>query len=364
MNSKACITSLATAVPAHRISNDEASKFMLNVLPLNEMESRKVKAIYRASGNQYRYSVVQDFTLQSDQFEFFSANGTSTDPMVGQRMHRYRKEALPLALQAIANMKRDHLNKEITHLVTVSCTGMYAPGLDIDIVQALSLSGNVHRTCINFMGCYAAINAMKTADQIVSADRDAKVLVVCVELCSLHFQKKTDDDSLLSNALFGDGAAAMVVEAQAKEALALGMESFQCELLPEGSSDMAWHIGDQAFEMRLSAYVPQLIQSGLDKLWSQAHRGREAQASFYAIHPGGKRILEALEKSLGLSKEDHRFSYDILRRYGNMSSPTVLFVLKAIWDELKTADAEKRIMAMAFGPGLTVEMARLKVLIP
>src|SRR5699024_10541350 len=147
----------------------------------------------------------------------------------------------------------------ITHLITVSCTGMYAPGLDIEIVQEARLSPSVKRTAINFMGCYAAFNAIKVGDAICKAEAEARVLIVCVELCSIHFQKKKDDDNILSNALFGDGAAAIVLQSTPPQAASLALERFHCDLSFEGKQEMAWHIGDHGFEMRLSAYVPDMI---------------------------------------------------------------------------------------------------------
>jgi predicted naringenin-chalcone synthase len=241
---------------------------------------------------------------------------------------------------------------------------MYAPGLDIDLVKTLGLRSSVERTAIHFMGCYAAFNGIKLAHSFCATQADAKVLVVCSELCSLHFQKENHEDNWLANALFGDGSAALLVEANPASGINLKPVAFHCDLALQGEKDMAWSIGDHGFEMRLSSYIPGVIKSGIKDLTTSLLRrtgGTLANVSYFAIHPGGKRILEAIEEELALSKEQNRFAYDVLRRFGNMSSPTVLFVLSAILDELKQQDNGKQILSFAFGPGLTMESMLLQI---
>jgi predicted naringenin-chalcone synthase len=243
---------------------------------------------------------------------------------------------------------------------------MYAPGLDIDLVKALGLNSSVERTSINFMGCYAAFNALKIAAAACTARAEAKVLILCTELCSIHFQKENTDDNMLANAIFGDGSAAALVEGIARRGISLQLEEFHCELATEGEHDMTWTVGDLGFEMRLSSYVPEIIRSGIKNLTRSlmAKIGKNlSEVSYFAIHPGGKKILETIESELGLQKGQNKHAYDILRNYGNMSSPTVLFVLKEILSQIHMADDGKRILSFAFGPGLTLESTLLKITI-
>jgi predicted naringenin-chalcone synthase len=283
-------------------------------------------------------------------------------------MRVYKENALPLAMAAIkaclAQTLHVHPNT-ITHLITVSCTGMYAPGIDIEIVQQLKLNSNVKRTCINFMGCYGAFNAIKMADTVCQSDQKAKVLVVSVELCTIHFQKNDTLDSMISNAIFSDGAAAVVVEAAAPaQAKSFLLNQFHCDLLPQHSGDMTWHISDSGFDIVLSSYVPQAIQSGIAEFTERLLQQQDSVLSdidFFAIHPGGYKILKACETALKITEKDNHYSYDVLRQYGNMSSATVLFVLKKIWDDIGSDDINKKIFSCAFGPGLTLESMLLQV---
>jgi predicted naringenin-chalcone synthase len=286
-------------------------------------------------------------------------------------MRLYEKEALPLAIKAVRNCMEQLPAfdlKAITHLIVVSCTGMYAPGLDIGLVEALGLSEHTERTCIQFMGCYAAFNAMKSADYICRAEPTAKVLVVSLELCTLHFQKAKGRDQLVSNALFGDGAAALLLSGKTlTDRHSLCLDGFFSALATDGKKDMAWHIADHGFEMTLSSYVPLAIQGGIRKLTDQLLDRMELaldEVDYFAVHPGGRRILEVCEEQLGMKPRDNRFAYDVLSRYGNMSSPTVLFVLAEIFNVIKETGGpadHKKILSFAFGPGLTLESMLLSV---
>jgi len=241
---------------------------------------------------------------------------------------------------------------------------MYAPGLDIDLVKKLQLPTNVLRTGINFMGCYAAFNAFKIADAFCRLDENAKVLIVCTELCSLHFQKEATEDNLISNALFGDGAAAVLVEGMTTAPLRLKLENFCSDLAFEGERDMAWAIGDLGFEMRLSTYVPSIIKSGILKLTKTLLDNISKNIDdirYFAIHPGGRKILESIEEELGINKCQNEPAYHVLKNYGNMSSPTILFVLQEIVKKLTPGDHGEHIMSFAFGPGLTLESMVLKI---
>ncbi|AWM34491.1 type III polyketide synthase [Hymenobacter nivis] len=361
---------IGTANPSHCIAQQQIADFMAQALEFGDVDARRLRALYRVSGISQRYSVLPDYGRTNGDYTFFpNTPGLNPFPSVGQRMAVYRREALPLALAAVADCRRQVPSLEmasITHLITVSCTGMYAPGLDIELVQALGLPAAVQRTCVNFMGCYAAVNALKLADAACRANPAARVLVVSVELCTLHFQKSAEDDHLVSNALFGDGAAACLVQGQPLPdgAPSLALTAFHCGLEPDGHADMAWHINDFGFEMTLSSYVPKLIQRGIGRLTEQLLSTlpvRRADIHHFAIHPGGRKILETIEQALDLSHDDNRFAYRVLRDYGNMSSATVLFVLRDVLAAATPADHGAPVLSFAFGPGLTLEAMLLEI---
>jgi prepilin-type processing-associated H-X9-DG protein len=214
------------------------------------------------------------------------------------------------------------------------------------------------------MGCYAAFNALKAADAFCHQDMDAKVLIICTELCSLHFQKIATEDNLLANALFADGSAALLVESQSKQSVKLKPVSFHSALMSESGQDMAWSIGDLGFEMKLSTYVPSIIKSGITKLTEtllSKISKKLSDVQFFAIHPGGKKILENIEQELGLTREQNEAAYDVLKNYGNMSSPTILFVLHRIMSKLRMEHNNEYIVSFAFGPGLTLESMVIQI---
>ena len=370
----AYISALGTANPAHKIPQSGAAQFMAEAMALGPAEKRRLQAVYRASGIQQRYSVLDDYNKTYGYYDFFpNTENLEPFPSTQDRMGVYNSEAPKLAATAARNCLQQLPDLDpatITHLITISCTGMQAPGLDIALVQELGLKSSINRTCVYFMGCYAAINGLKLANSICRADASHKVLVVSVELCTLHFQKKQDDDNLLANAIFGDGAAAVLVEGQKRKGVQLALEQFYCDLALDGLEDMAWHIGNTGFEMRLSSYIPAFIKGGVEQLLAgllkkMPHVKREN--ALFAVHPGGRRILEVTEEALGLEREDNRYSYAVLKEYGNMSSATVLFVLKEIMDEASKAEEpsqshkDRPIISFAFGPGLTLESMLLKV---
>jgi predicted naringenin-chalcone synthase len=346
----AYITSIGTANPSHAIRQADVLDFMIEAHGLNDQEAHDLRVLYRASGIQQRYSTIPDYGGSSR--TFFSDNESLEPfPDMAQRSTWYKSHAATLSMEAAKNCMGITNPNTITHLITVSCTGMYAPGLDIELVQLLELNTDVERTCINFMGCYAAFNALKVADHICRA-QEATVLIVCTELCTLHFQKEKTDDNLLANALFGDGSAAVLVSSDPASKMAIELTEFRCALLPSAGKEMAWNIGNLGFEMRLSAYVPQALKMGIPPLLSSL---KQQAFDGYAIHPGGKRILDVVEKELGITRETNQAAHDVLRQYGNMSSPTILFVLKTLMDQLEPNDDGKKLLGLAFGPGLTLE---------
>ena len=358
------ITAIGTANPLYRRAQQDLASLISEGFHLTAKQTKLLKRIYKSSGIDYRHSVLTDYCKQPGEFEFFPNDPAADFPTTAQRMAVYKATALTLALAAIDDALKNVDKQAITHLITVSCTGMYAPGIDIEIVQHLNLASSTQRTSINFMGCYGAFNGMKVADAICRADPRAMVLLVCVELCSIHVQKNITLDNLIANAIFADGAAAVLIQAQPNHQRHLRFKSFYCDIMPQPTKDMAWHIGDFGFDMVLSTYVPGAIKTGIaafaDKLLSQSSQSLST-IDYFAIHPGGLKILQACEESLNITPHDNRFSYDVLRQYGNMSSATVLFVLKQIWDDLSIDDNSKKIFSCAFGPGLTLESMLLEV---
>lgn len=361
------ITAIGIANPKNKFNQSAIAEFMVRAMQLSENEARKLKALYRATGIETRYSVLEDYG-KSENFKFYSnTENLEPFPSTSKRLEFFRPHAIGLsrdAIQLCLSKIPGFDVEEITHLVVVSCTGMYAPGLDIDIVKAVGLKASVQRTCINFMGCYAAFNALKLADAFCTANETAKVLVVCTELCSIHFQKENNEENWLSSSLFADGSSALLIECVPRKGLNIKPEGFYCDLSVNGEEHMAWGVGDSGFEMKLSSYIPDIIKSGI-KILTQSLLDKVSRKmndiSYFAIHPGGKRILEVIEAELGMKKEQNHFAYNVLKNFGNMSSPTVLFVLNEIYESLHLADHGKEILSFAFGPGLTLESMILKI---
>jgi len=361
------ITSIGTANPSNRFRQADIAGFMSKVLELNAEETRQLNILYRATGIQYRYSLISDYDKIPENFQFYpNEKHFEPFPSTSKRMQLYKEKGLDVMLEAVHECFRQRESVDpgdITHLILVSCTGMYAPGPDIQLIEKLGLRSNVKRTSINFMGCYAAFNAIKTASAFAATDQDARVLVVCAEFCSLHLQKSKLEDHLISGSLFGDGAAALLVENEPAGQRNLALEADYCDLLWDGGDNMAWEIGDFGFEMRLSSYVPDLIDKGILQLTQNLLRNLNVpleSIDHFAIHPGGKKIVQRIEEALFLPKEKTKPTWEVLREYGNMSSPTILFVLKKILERGNKSENAERIMAFAFGPGLTLESLLFK----
>jgi predicted naringenin-chalcone synthase len=355
------ITSIATAVPLYRHEQKNILPFMQQVYAMNEADKRKMKFLYNQSGINTRYSVLPDYGLLANDWLFYPATeNLEPFPDLELRMEWYNKAASPLSVDAIEKCIDDKIDKnKITHLITASCTGMSAPGLDLQIMEAMELPSNIFRTSVNFMGCYAAIHALKLADALCTENRNANVIVVCTELCTLHFQKQNSIDNIASSLLFGDGAAAVLVTHDTNELQGLTIKNFYSEISFKGKQHMSWQLSSTGFLMQLSSYLPDLIEEDFNGLLQNAlqHAGIDrSDISHWCIHPGGKKILSSIQKSIDIPEEALQQSYNVLRDYGNMSSPTILFVLKKILDELKNGEKHKaNIFGAAFGPGLTME---------
>ncbi len=363
------IASISNAVPDHKHTQADLAEFMCDLFEYTGAERRKLSALYAKSGIETRFSVIPDYSLPQAERVFFTENNhPSSSPGIEFRMNYYIRHALELSLKAIGKCIEAKVDKaEITHLITVSCTGMYAPGLDIDIVQSLRLNEHINRASVNFMGCYATLHALKQADAICRSNEKAIVLIVCVELCTIHFQKLDDIDNLTANLLFADGAgAALVVSdriASEKQLDGFGIRKFHSHIELGGKKDMAWQISSTGFLMTLSKYIPQLIENGIKTFFGKAILTlgiEKSDVKHWAIHPGGRKILDVVQQQLGLTKMDMESSRSVLKNYGNMSSPTILFVLKDILENKADLTIPERTFAVAFGPGLTMESVILE----
>lgn len=363
----AAITSIGTAVPPYRQDQQAAVELVSSYLNLEPPDKKLLRILYKFTGIKYRHSVLADILKEPGEYDFFPNDPADDFPSTQVRMQVYRDNALKLSLAAITdcfNQLNDFDPKTITHLITVSCTGMYAPGLDIELIQELKLNTNTKRTAINFMGCYGAFNGIKTADAICQADPSAVVLVVCVELCTIHLQKKNTLDNMTSNAIFADGASCVLMQAKPNKDKYFEVTQFHCDLIPSSSKEMAWHITDSGFDMLLSTYVPQIIGDAIQQFFDKLRINAQLSADnihYYAIHPGAQKILRACEKALNIDSDKNKYAYHVLENYGNMSSATILFVLRLIWDDIaSTEQHDKNIFSCAFGPGLTLESMMLK----
>jgi len=351
------IVSVGTAVPSHCHQQDDILQFMQQVYCGTEADKRKLRFLYHHSGIRQRYSVISDYSRPVSDWKFYpQTEGLEPFPSLEARMLLFNRHAPRLSVDAVRDcLKHRFDGRRITHLLTVSCTGMSAPGLDLQLMELLDLDKNIFRTSINFMGCYAAIHALKLADVICKAEARAQVLIVCTELCTLHFQREATMDNMASSLLFGDGSAAALVVGDAVAEEGLVLDHFHSEVVPKGKSDMAWELSSSGFLMTLSGYIPDLIGEDFAGLAGRAlgHDNIALQeVSDWCIHPGGKRILESVQKSLGIEKEQLLASYQVLEEVGNLSSATILFVLKRIMQQKKPV---KKLFGAAFGPGLTIE---------
>lgn len=337
------LVGLGTAVPAMSMAQAEIESTMSRLWALQPSAQARWRRIIAGSGIERRHGVArpEEIIHQS----------------TASRMVLYHSHAAALAERAIRNALQQALieTDQITDLIVVTCTGFSAPGVDVELIERLSLPATVHRSTIGFMGCFGAITGLRAAIGACSADPAAVALVVCVELCSLHMRADDDVQNQLASALFGDGAAAAVVCGSAlgrqdAPAASVRLHRGASLLVPEGREWMTWTITDAGFAMTLSKHVPSALERTLPSFMSSAC---ESAPRTVLIHPGGLGILDAAEKALGLAPCDGTIaSREILRRHGNMSSATILFVLE---EAMRRDDCRLPAILLAFGPGLTIE---------
>ncbi|MCT1607003.1 type III polyketide synthase [Nesterenkonia massiliensis] len=360
------IVSIGTAVPGPAVLQERLQSFFADQPGASKLTKRLISAVFDAAAISTRHTVLSGFHSSSDLSSsadgvFIGQDGELLSPSTGVRNELFRQQAPALAEEAA----RDALAQgqvpasSVTHLVTVSCTGFFAPGVDFHLIRDLGLPGCVERVHLGFMGCAAAIPALRTAAHITANQPEAVVLVVCVELCSLHIRRSADPEQIVASSVFADGAAAAVVTADPARGThrTLRLERFATALTEEGETDMVWTIGDAGFTMRLSAEVPRIvgreIQSAVKRLIGTSH-----SPSHWAVHPGGRSVLDRVERGLALDPAALEHSRAVLRERGNMSSATILFILQRI---LSDPEATGSLAALAFGPGLTVESALISI---
>jgi len=346
----AYINRIATSVPPHDVHRAFID-FAQSLVP--EGTTRNLfRRMVRMSAIEHRYSFLDPVPTESGEWK--DAEGLYVPgafPGTARRMQAYEQYAPRLMRCAVDKLAlSEEERRGITHVIVTSCTGLYAPGLDIEIVNHLGLSTSVERTMIGFMGCYAAINALKAARHIVRSEPEARVLILSLELCTLHMQETQDLEQILSFLLFADGCSASLVTA--REA-GLALDSFLAIGIPETNDLITWRIRELGFDMQLSGKVPGELCRALKDIGDTITRGKDPLSiDLWAVHPGGKTILDSVEKGLSLPAEALATSREVLARFGNMSSATVMFVLQRI---MQLAEPGQQGCAMSFGPGVTAE---------
>jgi predicted naringenin-chalcone synthase len=349
------IAGIGTAVPPHRIAQAQAAELARQHSCETPDHERVFNAVYWGTGVETRHSVV-----------LHASNGDTTarqsfygdaSPTTRDRMRKFEEEASALAVAAARGALADArvAATTVTHLVTVSCTGFYAPGFDIALIKELRLGAGIARTQVGFMGCHGALNGLRVAQAFVTADPTACVLLCAVEMCSLHHQYGWNAEKVVANSLFADGAGSVVVMAgKAPSDARFRVVAAGSTVIPESEDAMSWRVGDHGFEMTLSTRVPELIAGNLRGWldgWLKAHGLTVPTIGSWAVHPGGPRILAAVGEALGIDRRALALSHSVLAEFGNMSSPTVLFII----ERMRLSRASRPCVALGFGPGLAIE---------
>jgi predicted naringenin-chalcone synthase len=337
------IAGFGLAVPEHHATQEAALEHAKQRTCSTERQQKVLEQLYRRTGIKTRHHCGQIYPLGSS-------------PTTGQRMQVYAERAPALA-EIAAKIALDDAQidpTEITHVISVSCTGFMAPALDVQLVKRLALNAHVGRMNLGFMGCHGAFNGFRAAQAIMAENESNVVLLSCTELCSLHFQYGWDSDSIVANSLFADGSAAVIVRSpmSAGSANARQIRDFISCIVPETEDAMTWRIGDTGFVMTLDVSVPAVLRAQLRPWllqWLNTHGLGIEDVPLWAVHPGGPRILDAVSDALDLNVEMMEHSLSIYERFGNMSSPTVLFILAAM------SDWAGPCVALGFGPGLSME---------
>ncbi len=353
------ILSIGTALPDTRVDQSTLRDLFAAQPGFDRKAQRLVGAAFDAAAIDTRHVVLPQLAGRTGDGLGVRDGDTLLTPPTGARNDEYRRTAP--ALFAAASRSAIEASgfgvDAVTHVVTVSCTGMFAPGPDFHLVRDLGLSPAVERYHLGFIGCAAAIPALRLAARIVGADESAVVLVACAELCSLHWQTSSHPDQIVAASVFADGAGAAVVASGDRGRDGLDLDDFATRLTGDGEKDMAWTVGDSGFQMTLTPEVPRIIGREISDIAADV-LGDLGEVDAWAVHPGGRSILDRVDSALGLEASALAPSRDVLRRHGNMSSATLLFILRDLLADPARVDGD-RIAALAFGPGLTVEAAKL-----
>jgi predicted naringenin-chalcone synthase len=359
---KFSIRGLGTATPPHSVAQADAVQAAQTFCCSSDQQRQWLKLVYLRSGIERRHSVLLengDPGIAGRQ-SFYPSQRDPDDrgPTTAQRMQRYEHEAPVLARQAAARAlaEAEWPAESIDHLITVSCSGFASPGFEFSMIRELGLRSNVSRTHIGFMGCHGALIGLRSAGMFARAEPESRVLLCAVELCTLHQQYGFNQERIVANGLFADGAAAVAGQVVPRFDPGWGVFRHETLELPDSRQCMGWRIGDHGFEMKLTPEVPEVIgrslRGWLDGWLAEVGLRREAVPT-WAVHPGGPRVLHATREALDLPEAALAESHGVLRDYGNMSSPTILFIL----DQLRRRQAPLPCVALAFGPGLSIEAA-------
>ncbi|WP_068471268.1 type III polyketide synthase [Candidatus Protochlamydia phocaeensis] len=354
---KAWILGLATTVPPYQYSQEEAAEKFIHILSPPEDKEQFIRKMYQNSAIQTRHSVVNDFKKEREGWHFWGSDYPKNAPGMSERNEMYKKEAPKLACEAAKKALQSWGGDPslITHVISVSCTGVVAPGIEFDLIRLVGLKPTVNRLGINFMGCFGAFKGLSVAQAFAKENPAHRILVVCTELCSLHLQSDLDLETLTANALFADGAAAAVIgiHPHPQETPLWEIVNTHSMGLEKSLDKMSWEASDQGFLIRLSHTVPVLIGKSIKAFVQEL---LPSDLNYYtcdwAIHPGGKSILQAVEKAMQLNEDQTRASWEILADYGNMSSATFLFILERLIAQPKQKPWS---VGLAFGPGLSIE---------
>lgn len=353
---KPLIFALATALPQYSSDQANIAQKLINMFKLEGKSASFIENVCAKTQIKKRYSVLQGIDDACEQDAFFNKNYLQNVPSTKMRNDVYIQEAPKLALkvarETLKQWGRD--SKEITHVISVSCTGVMAPGIEFILQEELNLAQDVQRLGINFMGCFGAFRGLAVASSIAKESPKNRVLLVCTELCSLHLQSSLNPEILIGNAIFADGAAAIIVgsEKRDNEKALWSIEKCGSYALSKTQDKMTWTISNTGCVMKLTKDVPAIIESCAQKVVSSFLNSDNFNDITWAVHPGGKAIIEAIEKSCNLTKEQTKASWNVLSNYGNMSSATFLFVLNELVNDMKY---NSNVIGLGFGPGLSLE---------
>ncbi len=356
---------IATASPPYKVAQSYAASELKKRMGGTSAISRMIDMAANQSGIDHRYFVIKDGEENASD-KFFTKDGTHFSPDTKTRMTEYEKWSISLAKQAVKDLaEKNKIDfSSIDRIITISCTGFFAPGLDYELIKEFKISPGVKRTNIGFMGCAASLVGVNSVWEAMKQNHNENILMVSVELCSLHLQTEPTRDNILANMIFADGAAAAYFSKNNhSDQRKLEIQFAESFLFEDSAKFMGWKIGNNGFEMMLSSELPKII------LNSAAPKAKEiliqkgidiSQIKHWALHPGGRAILDSLQNGLALSDEQSKPSREVLKNFGNLSSVSILFVLKNILENTQL-NKDDYLCAIAFGPGLTMELVLFKV---